>query len=54
MRIIFFSLYLLAGAAFAGFVIGNVPEPAPNKAGYATCVQLHPERYCAITYLGRN
>jgi hypothetical protein len=47
-------------AIAAGFslVIGasiiNTPAPAKDTLAYNKCIQIHPQRYCAITYLGAN
>jgi hypothetical protein len=49
----FFSI-----AAGMSLVIGasiiNTPAPAKDALAYNKCIQLHPQRYCAITYLGAN
>jgi hypothetical protein len=49
----FFSI-----AAGMSLIIGasiiNTPPPAKDALAYNKCIQLHPQRYCAITYLGAN
>ena len=49
----FFSI-----AAGMSLIIGasiiNTPAPAKDALAYNKCIQLHPQRYCAITYLGAN
>ncbi len=30
------------------------PMPQANREAYQACIQLHPERYCGITHLGRR
>jgi hypothetical protein len=49
----FFSI-----AAGFSLIIGasiiNTPPPAKDTLAYDKCIQLHPQRYCAITYLGAN
>jgi hypothetical protein len=49
----FFSI-----AAGVSLIIGasiiNTPTPAKDALAYNKCTQLHPQRYCAITYLGAN
>jgi hypothetical protein len=37
-----------------GASIINTPTPAKDALAYNKCIQLHPQRYCAITYLGAN
>jgi hypothetical protein len=50
---VFFSI-----AAGVSLVIGasiiNIPTPSKDTLAYSKCIQLHPQRYCAITYLGAN
>jgi hypothetical protein len=38
---------LLVGASFM-----HIPPPAKHALAYDKCVELHPQRYCAITYMG--
>jgi hypothetical protein len=49
----FFSI-----AAGVSLIIGasimRTPTPAKDALAYNKCIQLHPQRYCAITYLGAN
>jgi hypothetical protein len=49
----FFSI-----AAGVSLIIGasiiSTPAPAKDELAYGKCIQLHPQRYCAITYLGAN
>jgi hypothetical protein len=40
---------LIIGASFI-----NTPAPAKDALAYNKCIQLHPQRYCAITHLGAN
>jgi hypothetical protein len=37
-----------------GASIMRTPAPAKDALAYHKCTQLHPQRYCAITYLGAN
>jgi hypothetical protein len=32
----------------------RTPAPAKDALAYHECIQLHPQRYCAITFLGAN
>ena len=32
----------------------DIKPPAKDALAYDECVQLHPQRYCAITHLGAN
>jgi hypothetical protein len=43
------GMSLIIGASFI-----NTPAPAKDALAYHKCTQLHPQRYCAITYLGAN
>jgi hypothetical protein len=49
----FFSI-----AAGMSLIIGasiiSTPPPTKDALAYDKCIQLHPQRYCAITYLGAN
>jgi hypothetical protein len=49
----FFSI-----AAGVSLIIGasiiNTPPPTKDALAYSKCIQLHPQRYCAITFLGAN
>ena len=49
----FFSI-----AAGMSLIIGasimRTPAFAKDALAYNKCTQLHPQRYCAITYLGAN
>ena len=49
----FFSI-----AAGVSLIIGasiiSIPAPAKDALAYNKCIQLHPQRYCAITFLGAN
>jgi hypothetical protein len=49
----FFSI-----AAGMSLIIGasiiNTPAPAKDTLAYDKCIQIHPQRYCAITFLGAN
>jgi hypothetical protein len=49
----FFSI-----AAGVSLIIGasiiSTPPPAKDALAYNKCIQLHPQRYCAITFLGVN
>jgi hypothetical protein len=37
-----------------GASIISIPAPAKDALAYDKCIQLHPQRYCAITFLGAN
>jgi hypothetical protein len=52
MRVVLVGAYLALGAAIVGLFFASPPEPAPDRAGYAVCREIHPARYCAITFLG--
>jgi hypothetical protein len=43
------GMSLIIGAS----IISTAP-PAKDALAYDKCIQLHPQRYCAITYLGAN
>ena len=43
------GISLIIGASFM-----HTPAPAKDALAYDKCTQLHPQRYCAITYLGAN
>jgi hypothetical protein len=43
------SICVLFGAA-----IIDIKPPAKDTVAYHKCIKLHPERYCGITYLGRQ
>jgi hypothetical protein len=49
----FFSI-----AAGVSLIIGasiiNTPAPIKDTLAYDKCIQIHPQRYCAITFLGAN
>jgi hypothetical protein len=49
----FFSI-----AAGVSLIIGasiiSTPTPAKDALAYSKCIQLHPQKYCAIIYLGAN
>jgi hypothetical protein len=49
----FFSI-----AAGVSLIIGasiiNTPAPAKDALAYNKCIQVYPQRYCAITFLGAN
>jgi hypothetical protein len=49
----FFSI-----AAGFSLIIGasiiSTPPPAKDALAYDKCIQIYPQRYCAITYLGAN
>jgi hypothetical protein len=35
-----------------GAAILDIKPPAKDALAYGKCIQLHPQRYCAITFLG--
>jgi len=37
-----------------GASIISTPAPAKDTLAYDKCIQIHPQRYCAITFLGAN
>jgi hypothetical protein len=37
-----------------GASIISTPPPAKDALAYNKCIQLHPQRYCAIAFLGAN
>jgi hypothetical protein len=37
-----------------GAAIIDIKPPAKDALAYEKCVQIHPERYCGITYLGKQ
>ena len=37
-----------------GASIIDIKPPAKDALAYHKCIKLHPERYCGITYLGRQ
>lgn len=52
MRIALVGAYLTLGAAIVGLFFVSPPEQAPDRGGYAACREIHPARYCALTFLG--
>lgn len=52
MRAVFFITYLGGLLTVASLLIMHQPSPKADLAGYSKCRLLHPERYCAITFLG--
>jgi hypothetical protein len=58
MRDISSSTAFFSIAAGVSLIIGasimHTPAPAKDALAYGKCIQLHPQRYCAITYLGAN
>jgi hypothetical protein len=49
----FFSIAVGFSLIIAASII-STPAPAKDALAYNKCIQLHPQRYCAITYLGAN
>lgn len=37
-----------------GAAIIDIKPPAKDALAYHKCIKLHPERYCGITFLGRQ
>jgi hypothetical protein len=37
-----------------GASVINIAAPVKDTLAYDKCIQLHPQRYCAITFLGAN
>ena len=58
MRDIYSATAFFSIAAGFSLIIGasfiSTPPPAKDALAYNKCIQLHPQRYCAITYLGAN
>ena len=46
--------FLASGGLFGLVTLLHQPEPKPNLAEYHTCIEVHPTRYCKITYLGQR
>ena len=49
-RLAFFA----SGGLLGLFALVYEPPFKPDHAGYHQCAQLHPQRYCSITYLGKR
>lgn len=49
-RLAFFA----SGGLLGLFALVYEPPFKPDHAGYRQCAQLHPQRYCSITYLGKR
>jgi hypothetical protein len=49
----FFSIAVGVSMIIGASII-SIPAPAKDALAYNKCIQLHPQRYCAITYLGAN
>ena len=49
----FFAITAGISMILAAAII-DIKPPAKDALGYHKCVKLHPERYCGITYLGRQ
>ena len=49
----FFAIAMGVGMLTIASII-DIKPPAKDALAYEKCVQLHPERYCGITYLGRQ
>jgi hypothetical protein len=49
----FFSIAAGVSMIISASII-STPAPAKDTLAYNKCIQLHPQRYCAITFLGAN
>jgi hypothetical protein len=49
-RLAFFA----SGGLLGLFALVYEPPLRPDHAGYRQCVQLHPQRYCSITFLNKR
>ena len=49
----FFSIAAGISILFGAAII-DIKPPAKDALAYHKCIQLHPERYCGITYLGKQ
>jgi len=49
----FFAIATGFSLVIAASII-STPAPAKDALAYDKCIQLHPQRYCAITFLGAN
>lgn len=49
----FFSIAIGVSMIIGASII-STPAPAKDALAYDKCIQLHPQRYCAITFLGAN
>ena len=49
----FFSIAVGVSLIIGASII-STPPPAKDALAYNKCIQLHPQRYCAITFLGAN
>ena len=49
----FFAIAAGMSMLFGAAIVDTKP-PAKSVIGYRECVQIHPERYCGITYLGKQ
>lgn len=49
----FFAIAMGIGMLTIATIVDTKPA-TKDTASYYKCVQLHPERYCGITYLGKQ
>jgi hypothetical protein len=49
----FFAIAAGISMLFGAAIIDTNP-PTKSTIGYRECIQIHPERYCGITYLGKQ
>jgi hypothetical protein len=49
----FFAIAAGVSMIIGASIISTAP-PAKDALAYDKCIQLHPQRYCAITFLGAN
>jgi len=49
----FFAIATGISMLFGAAIIDTKP-PTKSVVSYRECVQIHPERYCGITYLGKQ
>jgi hypothetical protein len=48
------TLFLASGSLLGLLALLYQPQANPDHEGYYACIQLHPQKYCGITYLGNR
>jgi hypothetical protein len=46
------TLFLASGSLLGLLALLYQPQAKPDYRAYHDCIQLHPQKYCGITYLG--
>lgn len=51
MRPFLLTIGILSWLGTAAVLIAYNPPFEPDKEAYATCIKVHPQPYCKLTYL---